>query len=213
MCFHRFSASSPLSYLFGSIPSFFVFPFVFFVLFSCDCRSFFSCHLFLLLSIRFQRSPSLLSSPPPLLVPSFGATVQAVHSLVKMGASESIRDLAAFRESNLLNFNTFYTGEFRVNYMGRLVVDDNARVRTRFYLMLSDWMLHLPERFDYGALSLCAILRSFLSLSMHLSFNMLIDLSIFRARSLCSLSPFVLSLSPPHIFFGSLLTAINIQKH
>jgi len=38
------------------------------------------------------------------------AVLEALEPLVSCGAAECIRDLAAFRESNVINLETFFTG-------------------------------------------------------------------------------------------------------
>jgi len=41
------------------------------------------------------------------------AVLEALEPLVSCGAAECIRDLAAFRESNVINLETFFTGFVR----------------------------------------------------------------------------------------------------
>lgn len=45
------------------------------------------------------------------------SAVRAIRFLVPLGAGESIRDLAGFRESNIIVFKEFYDGAVRINYM------------------------------------------------------------------------------------------------
>lgn len=80
------------------------------------------------------------------------AAVDALRYIIPCGAAEAIRELAAFRESNVIDMNAFYHGETRVNYFAKLVGDGNNRVRRKYYDMLSDWMTNLPERYDYETL-------------------------------------------------------------
>jgi hypothetical protein len=78
--------------------------------------------------------------------------VEAIHALIPCGAAEAIRDIAAFRESNVVDLREFYESKTRVNYFACLVKDRNSTVRIAFYNMMADWMLTLPERFDYETL-------------------------------------------------------------
>mmetsp|Transcript_41037 Transcript_41037/g.80500 ORF Transcript_41037/g.80500 Transcript_41037/m.80500 type:complete len:949 (-) Transcript_41037:49-2895(-) len=78
--------------------------------------------------------------------------VRAMHYLIPCGAGESIRDLAAFKEYNMIVFKEFYEGAVRTNYMGQLVVDSNIKVRSAFIEMVCDWIINMPERGHYETL-------------------------------------------------------------
>ena len=69
------------------------------------------------------------------------------------GASETIRDLAAFRESNVVPIKSFYAPEYRRNIFATMVHDSNPNVRIEFYRQLYSWRTTLPERLDYGTYS------------------------------------------------------------
>jgi hypothetical protein len=79
-------------------------------------------------------------------------SIEAMENLMFCGCSEQIRDLAAFRESNLIEINAFYHGEARVNYFAELVGDSNPKVRFSFYSALGNWLSTLLERADYETL-------------------------------------------------------------
>lgn len=96
---------------------------------------------------------------------------QTIHAVLPLGGHETIRDLAAFREHNVVPIRAFYEGEVKTNYFARLVSDSNHRVRAEFYRVMADWLTNLAERFDYskGDGSVCDCppfsLRVFASLS------------------------------------------------
>ncbi|CEP00109.1 hypothetical protein PBRA_007843 [Plasmodiophora brassicae] len=82
------------------------------------------------------------------------AAVKCIESWMYIpGAAESIRDLAAFRESNVIPISDFYgTSPARTNTFALLVADGNASVRAAFFAMMARWMTSLPDRYDYEAL-------------------------------------------------------------
>ena len=80
------------------------------------------------------------------------ATLDVLRLLVPLGAAEHIRDLAAFRERNMIDLHGFYHGEARVNYLARLVQDDKAEVRQALYRCVGDWLESMTEAADYETL-------------------------------------------------------------
>jgi hypothetical protein len=53
----------------------------------------------------------------------------------------------------MIVWHEVYTGGTRVNYMGRLMTDDNARVRRAFYHMINTWFnpsIGFEDRWSYG---------------------------------------------------------------
>jgi hypothetical protein len=80
--------------------------------------------------------------------------IRALALLVPCGAGEIIRDLAAFREHNVIDIKAAFAPELgrRINYMGLLVADSNVRVREAFATMMHDWILSMHERADFETL-------------------------------------------------------------
>ena len=64
------------------------------------------------------------------------AALYAVRAIIPCGATELIRDLAAFRESNLLIWNEVFDPKAHHNFMARLCDDGNPKVRKRFFLLI-----------------------------------------------------------------------------
>ncbi len=62
---------------------------------------------------------------------------------------EIIEDLIGFRDPNLVPIKDFYEGSTKLNYFAQLIADPSFQVRKRFYEVLSDWLLNLPDRFDH----------------------------------------------------------------
>ena len=79
-------------------------------------------------------------------------TLDGLRLLVPLGAAEHVRDLAAFREHNVIDLHGFYHGEARVNFLGRLVADDKGEVRGALYAMVGEWMEGMREAADYETL-------------------------------------------------------------
>jgi hypothetical protein len=89
------------------------------------------------------------------------SAINAVRAMVPLGAGDCIRDLAAFRESNIIVFKEFYDGATRVNYMGSLVVDTNPKVRLCFFEMLCDWLINMRDVNNYETLVMPYCLTGF----------------------------------------------------
>jgi hypothetical protein len=81
--------------------------------------------------------------------------------LIPCGVGEAIRDLAAFREQNMIVFKEFYEGAVRINYMGSLVQDSNPKVRLAFYEMLCWWMIEMRDINTYETLVTPYLLSGF----------------------------------------------------
>ena len=79
-------------------------------------------------------------------------TLDALRALIPIGAAEHIRDLAAFRERNVIDLYGFYHGETRVNHLGRLVQDDKVEVRRALYSCVGEWLESMREAGDYETL-------------------------------------------------------------
>ena len=79
-------------------------------------------------------------------------TLDALRAAIPLGAAEHIRDLAAFRERNVIDLHGFYHGETRVNYLGKMVQDDKADVRGGLYRCVGDWLESMREAADYETL-------------------------------------------------------------
>lgn len=62
---------------------------------------------------------------------------------------EIIEDLIGFRDPNMVPIKDFYEGSVKVNYFAQLIADPSFQVRKKFYEMLSDWLLRLPDRYDH----------------------------------------------------------------
>ena len=78
--------------------------------------------------------------------------IRAMGALIPCGAAEMIRDLCAFRESNVIDIHGFFHGEARVHYFARLVADSNRSVRSEFLKVINHWAVDLYERADYETL-------------------------------------------------------------
>lgn len=62
---------------------------------------------------------------------------------------EIIEDLIGFRDPNLVPIKDFYEGSTKINYIALLIADPSLQVRKKFYDMISDWLLNLPDRYDH----------------------------------------------------------------
>ena len=89
------------------------------------------------------------------------AALKAVRGLLPCGATEMIRDLAAFRESNLLIWKEVFDPVARQNYMARLCEDPNHKVRLEFFSVIEEWACELPERGNYETLLAPYLLSAF----------------------------------------------------
>ncbi|KAK1934286.1 Dynein assembly factor 5 [Phytophthora citrophthora] len=85
------------------------------------------------------------------------AVVETIQALVtcpnaekcKGSGTEAIVDLIGHRDENVIPVASFYTTEVRLNYFAKLDQDRNPMVRRAFFAMISDWMINLPDRYDY----------------------------------------------------------------
>ena len=78
------------------------------------------------------------------------AALDAVHQLVLHGAHEHLLTMSAYLHPNQVDIAAFYGKQpVQVNWLGKLATDHNAGVRSRLITVLTDWMLHLPERVDH----------------------------------------------------------------
>eukprot|EP00644_Phytophthora_capsici_P010886 jgi/Phyca11/104048/e_gw1.9.355.1 len=85
------------------------------------------------------------------------AVVETIRALVtcpnaekcKGSGTEAIVDLIGHRDENVIPVASFYTTEVRLNYFAKLDQDRNPLVRRAFFAMISDWMINLPDRYDY----------------------------------------------------------------
>ena len=78
------------------------------------------------------------------------AALDAVHQLVLCGAHEHLLTMSAYQHPNQVDIAAFYGKQpVQVNWLGKLATDHNAGVRSRLITVLTDWMLHLPERVDH----------------------------------------------------------------
>ena len=78
------------------------------------------------------------------------AALDAVHQLVLCGAHEHLLTMSAYQHPNQVDIAAFYGKQpVQVNWLGKLATDHNAGVRARLITVLTDWMLHLPERVDH----------------------------------------------------------------
>eukprot|EP01006_Ploeotia_vitrea_P038416 TRINITY_DN66234_c3_g1_i1.p1 TRINITY_DN66234_c3_g1~~TRINITY_DN66234_c3_g1_i1.p1 ORF type:complete len:750 (+),score=337.03 TRINITY_DN66234_c3_g1_i1:42-2252(+) len=81
------------------------------------------------------------------------AGVETLRLLIPCGAADVIRELAAFREANVIDLREFFgQGERRRNFMGLLVADPNTRVRQAFFNMLVEWTTSMREWYDFETL-------------------------------------------------------------
>lgn len=80
------------------------------------------------------------------------SSVAALNVLVPLGAGEIVRDLVAFRESNVIDIHGFFNGETRHNYLASLVQDQHATVRRALFDTIGNWMMTWPEQADYETL-------------------------------------------------------------
>ena len=62
---------------------------------------------------------------------------------------EIIEDLVGFRDPNLVPIKDFYEVSTKLNYFAQLIADPSLQVRKKFYEMISDWLLNLPDRYDH----------------------------------------------------------------
>jgi hypothetical protein len=101
-------------------------------------------------------APHLLAAAAPSVIHRLAtvrlAGLDAADALVRHGGAEVIREMAAFRESNVIDVRAFFQGETRFNLLALLVQDENARVRHRFFTVLAGWLTELRERGDYETL-------------------------------------------------------------
>ena len=82
------------------------------------------------------------------------SALSALQLLVPLSAAEHIRDLAAFREHNVIDLHAAYHGEHRRHCLAALAADAHSGVREALYRCLGDWLLRMPEAADYETLLL-----------------------------------------------------------
>ena len=80
------------------------------------------------------------------------AAVAALEAVLSSGAHECIRDIAGFREHNVIDVNEFYQGGTRINHFAALAQDPNSRVRARLAVLLGGVLQVHPHRHDYETL-------------------------------------------------------------
>jgi len=101
-------------------------------------------------------APSLLFAVMKALNVSNGrgrlALLGAMEILVHCGASDLIRDLAGFREHNVIVIKELIHSTPRLNYFAILSEDRDPRVRARLVTALGNWMTTLQDRHDYETL-------------------------------------------------------------
>jgi hypothetical protein len=70
----------------------------------------------------------------------------------KKGAgTDAIKDLIGFKDDNIIPIAAFYESEcaLRVNVLAEISGDSNFRVRRKCCQMLTNFMCHLPDRYDH----------------------------------------------------------------
>ena len=73
------------------------------------------------------------------------AAISAVTQCVLCEGHESILDISAWRDPNMVPIKAFYGDDYKVNYFGKLSTDRSPRVRLAFLQMMREWLLKLPE--------------------------------------------------------------------
>lgn len=73
------------------------------------------------------------------------AAIRAITLAVLSQGHESILDISAWRDPNMIPVKAFYGDDMKVNYFGKLSTDRNPRVRYAFLQMMREWLLKLPE--------------------------------------------------------------------
>ncbi|XP_024523068.1 dynein assembly factor 5, axonemal-like [Selaginella moellendorffii] len=74
------------------------------------------------------------------------AALRAVHRLVLCGAHESIYDLTAYQDPNLVPIKAFYHPYTKTQYLALLATDKSVAVRKELLWVIASWLMKLDER-------------------------------------------------------------------
>ena len=85
------------------------------------------------------------------------AAIDAIRRIVQVpnrdkrkgAGTEAITDFVGFREDNVIPVGAFYRPEVSINYLAEVVQDSNSMVREHVAETLADWLINLPDRYDY----------------------------------------------------------------
>ena len=80
------------------------------------------------------------------------SALSALEPLLHAGGSDLLRDLAGFREGNVIVVKEFFEGGSRLNFFAALVADPALKVRARFYALCARLLECLADRHDYETL-------------------------------------------------------------
>ncbi|CAM6092267.1 unnamed protein product [Calypogeia fissa] len=75
--------------------------------------------------------------------------IKAIHRLVLCGAHESVYDLIAYRDPNLVPIKAFYQPCPKTQYLALLVSDRSIQVREQLLVTVASWLCELPERKEH----------------------------------------------------------------
>ncbi|KAI5072204.1 hypothetical protein GOP47_0012310 [Adiantum capillus-veneris] len=88
--------------------------------------------------------------------------IQAIEMLVLCGAHETLYQLTAYRDPNIIPISEFYHPSVKTQYLALLASDRSIKVREALLRTVTRWLLELPERREHEIRLLPYVLNGFI---------------------------------------------------
>ncbi|MCO5611522.1 hypothetical protein L7F22_065775 [Adiantum nelumboides] len=90
------------------------------------------------------------------------AAIQAIEMLVFCGAHETLYQLTAYRDPNVIPISEFYHPSVKTQYLALLASDRSVTVREALLRTVTRWLVELPERREHEIRLLPYVLNGFI---------------------------------------------------